>query len=78
MVETGPYRIVRHPIYAGGITLAFGYALLVNGVLTMAYVFILFAFFDYKSRREETWLVEKFMDYGRYQRRVRKLIPYVY
>jgi len=78
LVESGAYRVVRHPIYSGGIIAAFGWGLLVHGWLTLVYALILFAFFDVKSRREERWLVEKFVDYPAYQKRVRKLIPFVY
>lgn len=77
-VETGPYRLVRHPIYSGLILAAFGWALWVNGWLTLGYAALLFVFFDIKSRREEGWLKEKFAGYEAYQRRVRKLIPFVY
>jgi len=78
LVETGPYGIVRHPMYSGGIILSFGWALLVHGWLTVGYAIILFLFFDIKSRREEQWLREKFSGYKAYQKRVRKLIPLVY
>lgn len=78
LVQTGPYRFVRHPMYAGGIALAYGWALLVGGWLTLVYATILFLFFDVKSNREERWLKSKFPDYADYQRRVRKLIPFVY
>jgi protein-S-isoprenylcysteine O-methyltransferase Ste14 len=78
LVQTGPYRIVRHPMYAGGFLLALGWALFVRGWLTLVYVAILLVFLDYKSTREERWLTEKFPDYEDYQRRVRKLIPFVY
>jgi protein-S-isoprenylcysteine O-methyltransferase Ste14 len=77
-VQTGAYAIVRHPIYAGLIAAAFGYGLVVHGGLTLVYAAILFVFFDVKSRLEEHWLAEKFPDYGDYQRRVRKLMPWVY
>jgi protein-S-isoprenylcysteine O-methyltransferase Ste14 len=77
-VETGPYRLVRHPIYSGLIFAAFGWALWVNGWLTLGYALLLFVFFDLKSRREEGWLREKFAEYEAYQKRVRKLIPFVY
>jgi protein-S-isoprenylcysteine O-methyltransferase Ste14 len=77
-VVTGPYRLVRNPIYSGLIFGAFGYALWVNGWLTLGYALLLFIFFDIKSRKEERWLAEKFPDYGAYQQRVRKLIPWVY
>jgi protein-S-isoprenylcysteine O-methyltransferase Ste14 len=78
LIETGPYRLVRHPIYCGFILIALGWALLVHGWLTVGYAIILLMFFDIKSRREETWLKAKFPAYGDYQRRVRKLIPFVY
>jgi protein-S-isoprenylcysteine O-methyltransferase Ste14 len=78
LVVTGPYRLVRNPIYSGLIFGAFGYALWVNGWLTLGYALLLFIFFDIKSRKEERWLAEKFPDYGAYQQRVRKLIPWVY
>jgi protein-S-isoprenylcysteine O-methyltransferase Ste14 len=78
LVVTGPYRVVRNPIYSGLIFGAFGYALWVNGWLTLCYALLLFVFFDIKSRREERWLAEKFSDYAAYQRRVKKLIPWVY
>lgn len=78
LVVTGPYRIVRNPIYSGLIIGALGYALRVNGGLTLGYALLLFVFFDVKSRREELWLVEKFPEYTAYQQRVKKLIPWVY
>jgi protein-S-isoprenylcysteine O-methyltransferase Ste14 len=78
LVQTGAYRIVRHPMYGGGILIAFGWGLWVHGVLTLGYAALLLLFFDIKSRREERWLSEKYPEYPRYRARVRKLIPLVY
>jgi protein-S-isoprenylcysteine O-methyltransferase Ste14 len=78
LIQTGPYALVRHPIYSGGLVLALGWALYVQGWFTLGYVVILFVFLDMKSRREEKWLTEKFPAYSMYQKRVRKLIPFVY
>jgi protein-S-isoprenylcysteine O-methyltransferase Ste14 len=78
LIQTGPFALVRHPIYSGGLGFGLGWALYVQGWLTLAYVFALFVFLDAKSRREERWLTEKFGAYAAYQRRVRKLIPFLY
>ncbi len=78
LVQTGPFALVRHPMYGGGLGLALGWALFVHGWLTLGYVALLFAFLDFKSRREERWLAEKFPEYAAYRRRVRRLIPFVY
>jgi protein-S-isoprenylcysteine O-methyltransferase Ste14 len=77
-IETGPYALVRHPIYTGGIFLAFGWALWIHGWLTIVYALLLFVFFDIKARREEHWLSERFSVYPDYQRRVRRLLPFLY
>ena len=78
LIQTGPYRLVRHPMYAGGIALAYGWALFVRGWLTLAYATVLFLFLEVKATREERWLVDRFPDYPDYQRRVRKLVPFIH
>ena len=78
LVETGPYRLVRHPMYSGTILMALGWAGAVHSWLTLGYALVLLLFFDIKSRREERWLKEKFSGYAAYQRRVHKLIPFIY
>lgn len=78
LVESGLYGVVRHPIYCALILIAVGWALFVQGWLTLAYAAVLFVFFDIKSRREEVWLMARFPAYAAYRRRVRKLIPFVY
>jgi protein-S-isoprenylcysteine O-methyltransferase Ste14 len=78
LVETGAFGLVRHPMYSGGLVLALGWALCMRSWLTLAYVVVLFVFLDLKSRREEKWLAGKYPAYAHYQRRVRKLIPFIY
>ena len=56
LVQIGPFALVRHPMYGGGLLLAMGWALCVQGWLTLGYVITLFVFLDMKSRREELWL----------------------
>jgi protein-S-isoprenylcysteine O-methyltransferase Ste14 len=76
--EKGVYRLVRHPMYCGVILAAFGWALVSRGWLTLGYVLAGCVFLDMKVRREEKWLLERFPGYAAYQRRVRKLVPFVY
>ena len=78
LVETGAYRLVRHPIYGGIILMAYGWSLIAQSWLTLAYATVVFLFLDLKSRREERWLKEKFPGYAEYSKRVRKLIPFLY
>jgi len=78
LVETGVYGVVRHPIYSGLIIGAFGWGLWLNAWLTLVFAFALFVLFDLKLRREEHWLCERYPGYDEYQKRVKKLIPWVW
>jgi protein-S-isoprenylcysteine O-methyltransferase Ste14 len=78
LVTRGPYRFVRHPMYAGAILAAFGWALAVHGWLTLVYAAVLLVFFDIKARHEERWLREEIPGYAAHVQHVRRLIPFVY
>jgi protein-S-isoprenylcysteine O-methyltransferase Ste14 len=78
LIESGPFALVRHPIYSGGLLLCLGWALYVQGWLTLGYVIALLVILDLKARREEKWLIERFPAYTMYQQRVKKLIPFIY
>ncbi len=78
LIQSGPYALVRHPIYSGLLIGSAGIALLASGWLTWIYAAALFLLLDFKTRREERWLSAKFPEYGSYQRRVRKLLPFLY
>jgi protein-S-isoprenylcysteine O-methyltransferase Ste14 len=78
LVESGVFRIVRHPIYCGIIFGSFGWGFMNNSLLTLLLGMVLFIFFDVKSRREEQWLCHKYSNYAAYQLRVSKLIPLIY
>jgi len=78
LVTTGAYSVVRHPIYAGILCLILGWALWAQALLALAWALLFFIFFDIKSRREEAWLKEKYQGYAEYQKKVKKLVPWVY
>jgi len=78
LVQHGVYAIVRHPIYSGIIIGAFGWSLLRSSMVALAFSAVLLIFFHLKSRREERWLVERYPEYADYQKRVKKLIPFIW
>jgi len=78
LVASGIYRWVRHPIYTGVLLMALGWAFYIEGLVTLWSVAVLAIFFDIKSRREEQWLLEKYPEYGAYQQKTRRLIPFIY
>ena len=79
LVESGPYAIVRNPIYSGLIIGAFGWGLWLHAPLTLVFAVALFVLFDLKLRLEEKWLAERYgAPYLEYRAKVKKLIPWVY
>ncbi len=78
LVERGPYGVVRHPVYTGGILLMVGFALWASpwALLPTAALAVLWAL---KARVEERHLLARFEEYDAYSRRVRwRLVPFVY
>jgi protein-S-isoprenylcysteine O-methyltransferase Ste14 len=78
LVQSGAYRLVRHPIYGGGVIALVGWALLNGGLLGLLAAAGMAVFFNAKAGVEERWMSERFPEYEAYRRRVRKLIPFVY
>jgi protein-S-isoprenylcysteine O-methyltransferase Ste14 len=80
VVTTGPYSRVRHPAYLGVILLWLGFGVL-SSSLAVAFLFpvMFIVVYLYRISVEETMLVEVLGDaYVQYQRRTRKLVPFVY
>jgi len=78
LVQRGPYRLVRHPIYAGGLAAMLGTALVFGEAGCFVAVALSFAGFWWKTRVEEEFMMQYFgADYSQYQRSVKRLIPFV-
>lgn len=75
---SGPYRIVRHPIYSGLLLLYLGTAIILGqarGYIAFVIVFVTWLF---KSRTEDRLLAERFgPDFTAYRRRTKALVPFV-
>jgi protein-S-isoprenylcysteine O-methyltransferase Ste14 len=78
LIRSGPYRLVRHPIYAG-ILLAFLGSVVTIGEWRglLAFLFALLSF-TMRSRAEELRMGQIFPEYQEYRRETAALIPFVY
>lgn len=77
-VERGPYRVVRHPIYLGGILFFAGFSLAFSPSALLA-TCTLAALWGFKATVEERFLRARYPEYAGYCARTRfRLVPYVY
>ena len=78
LIRTGPYRIVRNPMYAGMLVALVGAAVAVGELLAFVFVGIIVIGIWLKITAEEEILQEKFgEEYTRFRREVKALIPYI-
>jgi protein-S-isoprenylcysteine O-methyltransferase Ste14 len=76
LVRSGPYRLVRHPIYTGLLVAIAGTALVVGEVRAVAALAFAIIGFTAKAKREEAILSGEFGDeYARYRRETGMLLP---
>lgn len=76
MVEHGPYRVVRHPIYTAVVIGMLGVAIRAGTWPAVLLAIGLVPFFYAKSSFEERHLAEQYPEYGAYRERVpARLIP---
>ncbi len=78
IVDTGPYHIVRHPIYTGIVAAAIALALIKGTVIALAGALLAAFGFWVKARLEEGFLREQLgaEAYDAYRRRVPMLVPF--
>jgi protein-S-isoprenylcysteine O-methyltransferase Ste14 len=78
LVRTGPYSIVRHPIYSGGLLAIAGTAIVAGEARGFLALILAFLAWRLKSRVEEALMIEQFgAEYEEYKRQVKALIPFV-
>ncbi|HEY3044078.1 MAG TPA: isoprenylcysteine carboxylmethyltransferase family protein [Vicinamibacterales bacterium] len=78
-IRTGPYAIVRHPIYAGFMCAALGTALVGGTLHAFIAVTLIVLAWGYKARLEEHFMKKQFgAQYEQYCRDVKGLLPFVW
>lgn len=76
LIQRGPYRIVRHPIYTGLLLAFFGTAMAIGEWRGLICVAIVGVSFWFKLRLEERWMRDNFgVAYQHYMQRTKALIP---
>jgi len=79
LITTGPYAVVRHPIYTGILAGFLGTAIALSQMRGfIAFVLIFFALW-LKLRMEEQWMRSQFGEtYTTYSRHTAALVPYLF
>lgn len=76
VIQTGVFRIVRHPIYLGAILFYIGATISTLSIVSAIILIVIIAFYFLISRYEEQILIEEFGDeYLKYKKKVGMLFP---
>ena len=77
LVTSGPYRLVRHPIYSGILTAGVGTAVALNW-LWLTPVVLAGVYFLYSATVEERFMAGQFPEaYPKYKRSTKMLVPFI-
>jgi protein-S-isoprenylcysteine O-methyltransferase Ste14 len=79
VIATGPYAVVRHPMYAGAFIMLLGVPLALGSWWAFIFVALLFAAIMWRLLEEEKFLSINLPGYTSYRQKVRyRLIPFVW
>lgn len=75
VVDTGPYALVRHPLYTGELVAMLGLALTLGGQTVLLAWVVLVGLQAYRAVHEEALLVAALPAYASYRGRTARLVP---
>lgn len=78
VIQSGPYRLLRHPGYAGNILQALGLPMVINAYGALILSVVLAGLFIRRLLWEEAWLNQNLKGYTDYRRHTWRLIPRVW
>ena len=79
VIESGPYRLIRHPNYLGQIIGVVGLGLALQSWVSLLILLVVGGgYFAYRIRNEEAFLVVEIGDYAKYMKRTKRLIPFIF
>ncbi len=77
LIQRGPYRWVRHPIYSGLLLMVLGTAILASRVSGFIALLLCFCGVWIKLHQEEVLLTKHFPEYADYKSRTKTLVPFL-
>jgi protein-S-isoprenylcysteine O-methyltransferase Ste14 len=80
VITSGPYKLIRHPSYAGWLIICLGYGVAMQNWLSLLFAFCLpLAALLHRIHIEEQLLVSTLgQDYVNYQKCTKKLVPWIW
>jgi protein-S-isoprenylcysteine O-methyltransferase Ste14 len=79
VISTGPYAIVRHPMYAGGLVMFFGIPIALGSWWGLLIIVVMMPVLLWRLFDEEKFLARNLPGYVEYQKEVRyRLIPLIW
>ncbi|WP_417748506.1 methyltransferase family protein [Rosistilla oblonga] len=77
LTTTGPYRLVRHPMYTALLTFTAGLAFSPFAIWKLVLWAIILAVLIAKAKIEEQQLRDRFPEYDRYAQQTKRFLPYI-
>jgi protein-S-isoprenylcysteine O-methyltransferase Ste14 len=79
LIITGPYKLVRHPIYTGWLIAFIGLALTLGETKVFLAIILILVAFLIKMYQEEKLMQSEFpKEYQKYKRQTKALIPWIW
>src|SRR6266581_2635137 len=79
VIDSGPYRFIRHPNYLGQMVGAVGLGLALQSWVSLLVLLVIGgSFFAYRIRNEEAFLVAEMGGYADYMKRTKRLVPFIF
>ncbi len=78
LITTGPYRLIRHPMYLSVILFLLGLSLQAGDLLAWAGFIISASAMIQKSLIEEKLLLTRFPEYREYRAKTKRILPFIF